>query len=213
MTTTIQPADTRLLVLPVALMCAIVVASNILVQYPFTPFGLENYSTWGAISYPVAFLVTDLTNRRFGVKLTRLVVAAGFIAAVLLSIYFATPRIALASGSAFLVAQLLDVQIFDRLRHSGRWWRAPLFSSLVGSAVDTALFFTLAFWGSGFVFAEEVVRYAVFGSIIDAPRWVAWAIVDFFVKVTIGLAMLVPYRGLISIISSTPPVDQRELQN
>jgi len=182
----------RRMAIPTLAMCVIVVASNILVQYPFTPLGLENWFTWGAFSYPVAFLVTDMTNRRFGVRLARLVVSAGFVCAVILSIYFATPRIALASGSAFLVAQLLDVQVFDQLRNSPRWWRAPLFSSLVGSAIDTALFFSLAFWGAGLPIAE----YGAGALSVMAPVWVAWAIGDFGVKVTMGLVMLVPYGAL-----------------
>lgn len=188
----------RQLLLPITAMCVIIVASNILVQYPFTPFGLENYFSWGAFSYPVAFLVTDLTNRRFGVRRTRMVVGVGFVVAVILSIYFATPRIALASGSAFLVAQLLDVQIFDRLRNSVRWWRAPLFSSLAGSAIDTALFFTLAFMGSGMPVAD----YAFAGMQLSAPIWVAWAIGDFFVKVLMGLLMLIPYRAMRGIVTA-----------
>jgi uncharacterized PurR-regulated membrane protein YhhQ (DUF165 family) len=176
------------LLVPVAAMCAIVVASNILVQYPFTPFGLENYFTWGAFSYPIAFLVTDLTNRRFGAARTRYVVMVGFVIAVALSVYFAGPRIAAASGSAFLVAQLLDVQVFDRLRRAAQWWRAPLFSSLVGSAVDTALFFSLAFAATGLPVADY--------GLVTAPIWAGWAVSDFGVKVAMGLAMLVPYGAL-----------------
>ncbi len=190
------PIRPRQLVLPVAAMCVIIVASNILVQYPFTPLGLANYLTWGAFSYPIAFLVTDLTNRRFGARRTRMVVGAGFVVAVILSVYFATPRIALASGTAFLVSQLLDVQVFDRLRHSPRWWRAPLFSSLVGSAIDTGLFFSLAFWGGGMPVADYFFAELQF----TAPIWVAWAISDFFVKVLMGLLMLIPYRAMRGIV-------------
>ncbi len=182
-------STSRRIALPVLMMCAIVVASNILVQYPFKPFGLENWLTWGAFSYPVAFLVTDMTNRRFGVQLARKVVFVGFICAVLLSIYLATPRIALASGSAFLVAQLLDVHVFDRLRHSRRWWRAPLLSSQIGSVIDTVLFFTLAFLGTGL----PVVEYSLGAGIVLAPVWIAWALGDFAVKVSMGLVMLIPY--------------------
>ncbi|MBZ0216207.1 MAG: queuosine precursor transporter [Fimbriimonadaceae bacterium] len=187
-----MPLLARRMTLPVLMMCAIVVASNILVQYPFTPLGLENWFTWGAFTYPVAFLVTDMTNRRFGPGLARLVVGAGFICAVLLSMYFATPRIAIASGSAFLVAQLLDVQVFDRLRNSRLWWRAPLFSSFIGSAIDTILFFTLAFWATGLPVAE----YGFGSLMVAAPVWVAWALGDFGVKVVMGLAMLIPYGAL-----------------
>ena len=123
----------------VAAMATIVVASNILVQFPFPHFGLQDLLTWGAFTYPIAFLVTDLTNRRFGPAAARKVVLVGFAIAIVLSVWLATPRIAIASGSAFLVAQLLDVAIFDRLRRNA-WWQAPLISTVIGSLVDTALF-------------------------------------------------------------------------
>ena len=113
------------LVLPVIAMALVVVASNILVQYPFEPFELGDYLTWGAFTYPVSFLVTDLTNRRYGPKIARELVAVGFVIAVALSIWLATSRIALASGTAFLVGQLLDISVFNRLRRQS-WWRAPL---------------------------------------------------------------------------------------
>src|SRR5690606_5251704 len=124
-----------------------VAASNILVQFP-VGFSLGNVNmgdilTWGAFTYPVAFLVTDLSNRAFGPQKARLVVVAGFAVAVVLSIWLATPRIAIASGSAFLVAQLLDISIFHRLRN-GAWWHAPMVSSLFSSALDTIIFFSLA---------------------------------------------------------------------
>lgn len=173
------------LALPVAAMAAVVVASNILVQHPFEPFGLADFLTWGAFTYPFAFLVNDLTNRRFGPEAARRVAFAGFAVAVVLSAILATPRIALASGTAFLVAQLVDVRIFDRLRH-GSWWRAPLASSLIGSALDTALFFTLAFAWSGVGSADY------WGLVL--PVWVAWAFFDFLVKVLHAMAMLAPFR-------------------
>ena len=146
-------------------MAAVVLLSNILVQYPVQAtvggINLADLLTWGAFTYPVAFLVTDLTNRRFGVARARMVVAIGFLLAVLLSIWLATPRIAIASGTAFLVAQLLDVSIFDRMRRSA-WWQAPLVSSLIGSAVDTLIFFSLAF-------------APVFGALdFGGCRWFAW---------------------------------------
>src|SRR5690349_9441312 len=132
----------------VAAMVAVVAASNFLVQYPVQAqiggINLADFLTWGAFSYPIAFLVTDLTNRHFGPSGARLVVVCGFAVAVVLSIWLATPRIAIASGTAFLVAQFLDISIFHRLRQ-GKWWHAPLFSSLVSSALDTAIFFSLAF--------------------------------------------------------------------
>ena len=132
-------------------MAVLVTASNILVQYP-----VGDFLTWGAFTYPFAFLVTDLTNRRFGTAAARRVVYVGFALAVVLSIWLATPRIAIASGTAFLTAQLLDVAVFDRLR-SGNWWRAPLASSTLGSALDTAIFFTLAFSGSMTLDRKSVV--------------------------------------------------------
>lgn len=183
----------------VAAMALVVVASNILVQYPFNHFGFGELLTWGAFTYPVAFLITDLTNRKFGPAKARLVVLAGFAIAVLLSIYFATPRIAIASGSAFLVAQLLDVSIFQALRDKD-WWKAPLISSLLGSAIDTILFFGIAFAGifagiDGFFGMEDgSLAFPVGFMGGEAPLWVSLAFGDFCVKILIGMLMLVPYR-------------------
>ena len=160
----------------VTAMTLVVAASNVLVQYP-----INDWWTWGALTYPVAFLVTDLTNRSLGPQAARRVVLAGFALAVLLSIFLATPRIALASGSAFLVAQLLDVQIFDQLRRRAIWWQAPLVSSTVASAVDTALFFALAFYGT------------------PVP-WVTLAIGDYGAKLAMALVMLIPFRLLMSLV-------------
>lgn len=184
-------------------MAAIVAASNYLVQFPFDHFGLKDILTWGAFTYPVAFLVNDLANRRFGPQSARLTVYAGFVLAVVLSVWLATPRIALASGSAFLVAQLLDTQIFDRLR--GRvWWQAPLISTLIGSAVDTVLFFGIAF-SARFAFVD-VLSGSEDGSLAfavpfflggEAPLWVSLAFGDFCVKILTGLVMLAPYGALI----------------
>lgn len=183
----------RRLVLPVLAMTLVVVASNILVQYPFAPFGLGDYLTWGAFTYPVAFLVTDLTNRRYGPTLARQLVAAGFVIAVILSIYFATPRIAIASGTAFLVGQLLDISVFNRLRLQS-WWRAPLVGSVIGSALDTALFFSLAFAGD----AEMSGPVALFGT--EVALWQSLAVFDFAVKMLIALLALIPYGALMSVI-------------
>jgi uncharacterized PurR-regulated membrane protein YhhQ (DUF165 family) len=148
-------------------MCAVVAASNYLVQFPvqaqFGGINLAEILTWGAFTYPVAFLVTDLTNRRFGPAAARIVVVSGFVLAVALSIWLATPRIAIASGSAFLVAQLLDVAVFERLRRSA-WWKAPLLSSLIGSVVDTVLFFGVAF-SARFAFSTH---FFILG---DATSW------------------------------------------
>ncbi|TCT05867.1 hypothetical protein EDC22_11237 [Tepidamorphus gemmatus] len=173
--------------LPVAAMAMVVAASNVLVQYPFTPLGLADYLTWGAFSYPFAFLVTDLTNRRFGPVAARRVVYAGFAIAVALSVWLATPRIALASGTAFLAAQLVDVWIFHRLRRQA-WWQAPLASSLIGATVDTTLFFSLAFAGSGIGEADY------WGLVL--PVWVAWAVFDWMVKLVHAVAMLGPFHLL-----------------
>ena len=178
----------------VAAMAAIVAASNVLVQYP-----VGDFLTWGAFTYPFAFLATDLVNRRYGPGAARRVVYVGFALAVALSVWLATPRIALASGAAFLTAQLIDVSVFDRLR-AGSWWRAPLVSSTLGSAVDTALFFWLAF-SAGAAFVGPAEDWAIAASPLlgygpDAPFWVSLALGDFGVKMLIALAALGPYRAL-----------------
>jgi len=198
----------------VAAMAAVVVASNFLVQFPVQAsigkLNLADLLTWGAFTYPLAFLVNDLTNRRFGSSAARLVVLVGFAIAVVLSIYFASPRIAIASGSAFLVAQLLDVGIFNRLR--GRaWWRAPVVSSLIGSLVDTVLFFSLAFsaafsgLGPNDAFAIESAPLVGLMASFEAPRWVSWALGDLVIKVLIALAALAPYRVALSLFGSAEP--------
>lgn len=175
------------LAIPVAAMAIVVVASNILVQHPFAVWGLQDYLSWGAFTYPFAFLVTDLTNRRFGPSSARRVAYVGFALAVVLSIFFAGPRIALASGSAFLVAQLVDVAIFNALRERA-WWRAPLTSSIVSGAVDTAIFFTLAFAATGMGSAD-------YGSLV-LPVWIAWAVCDYLVKTAHAVVMLAPFRAI-----------------
>lgn len=187
-------------------MVVLVVASNILVQYPFNHLGLQDLLTWGAFTYPLAFLVNDITNRKFGVSAARKVIAIGFVIAVLLSVYFATPRIAIASGLAFLVAQLIDAGVFDRLRN-GSWWKAPLFSTIIGSFIDTALFFGIAFApmfvgiDSFFGMEDGSLGFpaGIFG--IAMPLFMSLAIGDFLVKVFIGLLALLPYKGLLSILS------------
>lgn len=161
----------------VTAMIVIVTGANIAVQYP-----INDWLTWGAFTYPVSFLVTDLTNRNMGPAVARRVVCVGFVLGVALSFYFAGWRIALASGSAFLVAQLLDVQIFDRLRR-GIWWRAPFVSSTLASVIDTALFFGLAFAGTGL-------------------PWVTWAIGDYGVKLAMALGLLIPFRALMPSVRS-----------
>ena len=186
----------------IAAMCAVVALSNYLVQFPvqltFAGINLADLLTWGAFTYPVAFLVTDLSNRNFGPTETKKIVLAGFILAVLLSIYLASPRIAVASGTAFLIAQLLDISVFNQLRN-GAWWRAPFVSSVLGSILDTTLFFALAFAP---VFAilgandEFAIASAPMLGVIEyeVPRWTSWAIGDFAVKILVGTGMLLPYR-------------------
>ena len=188
------------LILPALAMTFVVVASNILVQYPFEPLGLGDYLTWGAFTYPVAFLVTDLTNRRYGAGMARRLVAVGFVIAVALSIWLATPRIALASGTAFLVGQLLDITVFNRLRRQS-WWRAPLIGSVFGSVIDTALFFSLAFAGD--VEMSGPVDFVG----LSLPLWQSLAICDFLVKMLLALLALVPYGALLRAIR---PLEQAE---
>jgi len=185
----------------IAAMAAVVTASNFLVQFPVRgsigALDLADLLTWGAFTYPVAFLVTDLTNRNFGPAMARKVVMAGFVLAVGLSMWLATPRIAMASGSAFLVAQMLDVVVFNRLRNM-RWWTPPLVSSLLGSLIDTFLFFSLAFsatmavLGPNDAFAmESAPLLGLFA--VEAPRWASWALGDLGVKLLMALALLGPY--------------------
>lgn len=189
----------------VVAMAATVASSNVLVQYPFARFGFQDLLTWGAFTYPVAFLITDLANRNHGAAAARKVVYAGFAVAVLLSIWLATPRIALASGTAFLVAQLIDVVIFDRLR-SRSWWQAPLVSSVIGAMVDTVLFFSIAF-AARFAMLDTSLgledgslgfTVSFFGS--DVPLWVSLAFGDFCVKIIMALVALVPYGALLNVL-------------
>ena len=187
-------------------MAAVVVASNILVQFLF-----GQWLTWGAFTYPVAFLVTDVMNRVYGAAAARKVVVAGFIVGVVCSLIgtqimgefgpLVTLRIALGSGLAFLTAQLLDVAVFNRLRE-GAWWRAPLASTLVGSSVDTAIFFTVAFSGA-LTFVEPGNDVSWAGDILpllgvgpEAPLWVSLAVADWLVKLSLALVALVPFRVL-----------------
>lgn len=189
----------------VAAMAAVVAASNYLVQFPVTQFGLGEILTWGAFTYPVAFLVNDLTNRRFGAAAARKVVLAGFVLAVALSIWLTSPRIAIASGTAFLVAQLLDVSVFNAFR-SQTWWRAPFISTMIGSVVDTLLFFGIAFAASfafldtGFGLEDGSLAFPVAWFGTEVPLWVSLAVGDFCVKVLVGLAMLAPYGALLNVL-------------
>ena len=190
----------------VAAMVAVVVASNFLVQFPFGYFGLQDLLTWGAFTYPLAFLVNDLTNRRYGPAAARKVVYVGFAIAVVLSVWLASPRIAIASGSAFLGAQLLDVVVFDRLRRKV-WWIAPLAGSIIGSVVDTVLFFSLAFadrfafLDTGFGLEDSSLGFSVpFIFSGEVPLWVSLALGDFSVKMLLSVLMLVPYGALLTVI-------------
>jgi uncharacterized integral membrane protein (TIGR00697 family) len=189
-------------------MATIVVASNILVQFLF-----GQWLTWGAFTYPFAFLVTDLMNRMYGASAARRVIFVGFIVGVICSLIgtqiqgefgpLVTLRIAIGSGTAFLVAQLVDVSIFSALKN-GKWWRAPLASSIVGSTLDTALFFTIAF-SAALIFLEpandvswanEALPILGFGPV--APLWVSLAVADWGVKLTLALIALVPFKALVT---------------
>jgi uncharacterized integral membrane protein (TIGR00697 family) len=188
-------------------MAAVVVASNILVQFLF-----GQWLTWGAFTYPVAFLVTDVMNRVYGPGPARKVVLAGFVTGVICSLIgtrimgefgpLVTLRIAIGSGAAFLVAQLMDVAIFDRLRE-GAWWRAPLASTLVGSSLDTAIFFTIAFSGALSViepandvaWANEALPLLGLGPVV--PLWVSLGVADWLVKLSLALVALLPFRLIV----------------
>ena len=157
---------------PILSMLIVITASNYLVQFP-----INDWLTWGAFTFPVAFLVTDLTNRAVGASAARRVAWTGFAIAVLVSLAVAPWRIALASGAAFIIGQLLDIVAFNRLRALS-WWKAPLFGSLVASAVDTGLFFFLAFAGSGM-------------------DWMLLATGDLFIKSLMAAVLLAPYRAML----------------
>ena len=165
----------------------VVLISNFLVQFPVKYYGLENILTYGAFSYPIAFLITDLANRSFGKTIARKIVYIGFTIGVVFTLIFSTNftdlisvRIAIGSGTAFIVAQLLDVQVFDKLRRK-TWFVAPLFSSLIGSTVDTFLFFSISFYGTG-------------------VPWITLSLGDLGVKIFIALIMLVPFRLLLGTL-------------
>lgn len=195
-------------------MAAVVVASNILVQFLF-----GQWLTWGAFTYPIAFLITDVMNRVYGAGPARRVVFVGFVVGVICSLIgtqimgafgpLVTLRIALGSGLAFLTAQLLDVSIFSALRE-GKWWRAPLASTLVGSSVDTAIFFTIAFsgaltWvepGNDVSWAGEMLPLLGAGPM--APLWVSLAVADWLVKLSLALLALVPFRMIVTRLTSKP---------
>ncbi|MGB2199828.1 MAG: queuosine precursor transporter [Pseudooceanicola atlanticus] len=192
-------------------MAAIVVASNILVQFLF-----GQWLTWGAFTYPLAFLVTDVMNRVYGVGPARRVVFIGFLVGVACSLIgtqimgeygpLVTWRVAIGSGLAFLTAQMIDVAIFDRLRE-GTWWKAPLASTLVGSSLDTAIFFFIAFSqalvfiepGNDVSWANEALPLLGAGPMV--PLWVSLAVADWLVKLSLALIALIPFRAIVSKLS------------
>jgi uncharacterized integral membrane protein (TIGR00697 family) len=171
-------------------MGVVVLASNYLVQFPINYHGLEKILTYGAFSYPIAFLITDLANRSYGKAIARKIVYIGFIIGIAFTLFFSTNfsdlisvRIAIGSGTAFLVAQLLDVQIFDQLRKK-KWFVAPLTSSLIGSTIDTFLFFSISFYATGI-------------------PWVTLSLGDLAVKVLVALLMLIPFRLLLGTLKAS----------
>ena len=177
-------------------MALVVALSNYLVQFPVNYIGLQDVFTYGAFSYPVAFLITDLANRKYGKAVAKRIVYIGFVLGVALTLYFSTnfsnlisKRIAIGSGSAFLIAQLLDVQVFDSLRKKV-WFVAPLISSLIGSSIDTFLFFSIAFYGTG-------------------VNWVTLSLGDLFVKIFVALLMLIPFRILLSRIQEISTIEKK----
>ena len=177
-------------------MALVVALSNYLVQFPVKYIGLQDLLTYGAFSYPVAFLITDLSNRRYGKNTAKKIVYLGFTLGVFLTFYFSTNysdlisiRIVIGSGTAFLVAQLIDVNIFDKLRNK-IWFAAPLISSLIGSTIDTFLFFSISFYGTGI-------------------NWITLSFGDLFVKIFVALAMLIPFRLLLSHVQETSTTEKK----
>ena len=165
-------------------MGVVVLSSNYLVQFPIKYYGLDKVLTYGAFSYPIAFLITDLANRAYGKLVARKIVYIGFVIGISFTLLFSTDfadlisvRIAIGSGTAFLIAQLLDVQIFDQLRKK-KWFVAPLISSFIGSTVDTFLFFSISFYGTGI-------------------PWLTLSLGDLMVKIFVALIMLIPFRLLL----------------
>ncbi|HEU6440733.1 MAG TPA: queuosine precursor transporter [Microvirga sp.] len=199
-------SEHRDLLIALAAMTLVVLSSNILVQYPFQHLGLGDYLTWGAFSYPFAFLVTDLSNRRFGPKGARRIVYAGFALAVALSIVLATPRIAIASGAAFLTSQLLDIQIFFRLRGYA-WWMPPFVSSVISSGLDTAIFFSAAFYcgavpGFGLTITDMLAQAGIADQCIALP-WVNLAVADYLVKLALAAIAIAPYGAILRLMRYT----------
>ena len=177
----------KLFFILVILIGVIVTLSNYLVQFPVKYFNLENLLTYGAFTYPISFLITDLSNRKYGKKIAKKVVYFGFFCGLFATFYFSISnidlislRIAFGSGIAFLTAQLIDVNLFDKLRRK-KWFIAPLTSSIIGSIIDTLLFFSIAFYGTGI-------------------NWLSLSLGDLTVKILVALIMLIPFRILLSYI-------------
>ena len=188
--------ENRLFFILAFLMASVVTLSNYLVQFPVNYIGLQDLLTYGAFSYPIAFLITDLSNRRYGKNTAKKIVYWGFALGVFLTLYFSTNysnfisiRIAIGSGTAFLVAQLIDINIFDRLRKK-IWFTAPLVSSLIGSSIDTFLFFSIAFYGTDI-------------------NWITLSLGDLIVKIFVALMMLVPFRFLLSRIQENSVTEKK----
>ena len=202
-----HPIDRRDFLIALFAMTLVVLSSNILVQYPFHHLGLGDYLTWGAFSYPFSFLVTDLSNRRFGTRGARQIVYVGFVLAVALSIVLATPRIAMASGAAFLVAQLLDIRIFARLRDKA-WWLPPFVSSVISSALDTAIFFSFAFYcgalpGLGLTISDVLGSVGIADQCIALP-WTSLAVADYGVKLALAALAIAPYGAILAVMRIQP---------
>ena len=170
-------------------MGGVVLASNYLVQFPIKYYDLDKILTYGAFSYPIAFLITDLANRSYGKIVARKIVYIGFVIGIAFTFFFSTNfsdlisiRIAIGSGTAFMVAQLLDVQIFDKLRKK-KWFVAPLTSSFIGSTVDTFLFFSISFYGTG-------------------VPWITLSLGDLTIKILVAFLMLIPFRLLLNTLKA-----------
>ena len=186
----------KLFLLLALLMASVVTLSNYLVQFPIMCYDLENILTYGALSYPVAFLITDLSNRRYGKNIAKKIVYLGFALGIFLTFYFSTNysdlisiRIAIGSGTAFLIAQLIDVHIFDKLRNK-IWFIAPLASSLTGSTIDTFLFFSISFYGTGI-------------------NWLTLSFGDLSVKIFVALVMLIPFRLFLYRIQEISSINKK----
>tara|TARA_B100001121_G_C18447571_1_gene506875 strand:- start:20 stop:616 length:597 start_codon:yes stop_codon:yes gene_type:complete len=191
----------KLFILLLAIMGLVIISSNYLVQFPVNSFGLENILTYGAFTYPISFLVTDIANRAFGKFVAKKVVYFGFLMGVFLTLLVSTNftdiisiRIAFGSGIAFLTAQLIDINIFDRLRRNKSWYIAPLMSSTIGSVIDTFLFFIISFYGT------------------QTP-WLTLSLGDLSVKLLIALLMLIPFRVLITHVKDFTHENKIRLAN